>query len=94
MTGINDAISGKHREVLTGWGRTSPSAAHVVPVTDEQDIASELAEPTERGVIARGLGRSYGDSAQNAGGLVFDMTHYNSIDSFDSAAGVVDVQAG
>ncbi len=94
MTGINDAISGKHREVLTGWGRTSPSAAHVVPVTDEQDITSELAEPTQRGVIARGLGRSYGDSAQNAGGLVFDMTHYNAIDSFDSVAGVVDVQAG
>jgi decaprenylphospho-beta-D-ribofuranose 2-oxidase len=52
----------------------------------------EVADP--RGVIARGLGRAYGDAAQNAGGSVIDMTAHDRLLSFDSSAGVVRVEAG
>jgi len=45
-------------------------------------------------VIARGLGRSYGDNAQNGGGLVIDMTPLNKIHSIDSASGQADVDSG
>jgi decaprenylphospho-beta-D-ribofuranose 2-oxidase len=45
-------------------------------------------------VIARGLGRGYGDAAQNAGGQVVDATGLDAILAFDPATGVVTVQAG
>jgi decaprenylphospho-beta-D-ribofuranose 2-oxidase len=47
-----------------------------------------------RGVIARGLGRSYGDAAQNAGGEVIASTRMGQIRKADLVAGVVEVEAG
>jgi decaprenylphospho-beta-D-ribofuranose 2-oxidase len=46
------------------------------------------------GVIARGLGRSYGDAAQCAGGVVVDTKHLDRIGPIDPDTGVVDVGAG
>ena len=89
---------------LHGWGRTARSTAHVLSTPDVDvikaavaqvaDENSELTESARRGVIARGMGRSYGDPAQNGGGLVVDMTPLNSIHSIDPDSGVADVDAG
>ena len=89
---------------LYGWGRTAPSTAQVLSTADVDTIAqavkqvadenSELPEHKRRGVIARGMGRSYGDPAQNGGGLVIDMTPLNRIHSIDPDTGIVDVDAG
>ena len=57
---------------LTGWGRTSPSSARVAQVS-QNDVAGLLKDPHHRGVLIRGLGRSYGDAAQNAGGTVLTL---------------------
>src|SRR3954469_14621803 len=82
---------------LTGWARTAPSVAQVLSTPDPEVIAkavSQVSEKGARGVIARGLGRSYGDNAQNGGGLVVDMTALSRIHSIDADTHLVDVDAG
>jgi decaprenylphospho-beta-D-ribofuranose 2-oxidase len=89
----DDAVP--HRDVLlSGWGRSTWSRAEVVTPRTEQEIFAVLGSGGRRGVIARGLGRSYGDVAQNAGGRVIDMTGLSAIRELDAEAGLVTVEAG
>ncbi len=57
-------------------------------------IAALLAAPPPGGIIARGLGRSYNNAAQNDGGCVIATGRLNRIISLDAASGVVTCEAG
>src|SRR5258708_2923483 len=82
---------------LTGWARTAPSVAKVLSTPEAGGLpegGAHVADSGGRGVIARGLGRSYGDNAQNGGGLVVDMTPLSRIHSIDADSHMVDLDAG
>lgn len=79
------------KEPFAGWGN--------YPVTDGFKLSprdeSEFREAVSRGqLIARGLGRSYGDQALNKDGYVAECTQFNSFLSWNGDTGILECQAG
>lgn len=89
-----EAAPKSRRQELRGWGRTAPTVADVARPRTGAEVASLIATAPPRGLIGRGLGRSYNDAAQNAGGLVVDSTGYDAVHAFDVEAGEITVDAG
>ncbi len=77
---------------LTGWGLTEPSYARVARPSSGEDFASLVKEGGS--LIARGLGRSYNNAAQNDGGLVVSTAGLDRVLSFDAESGLVVCEAG
>ncbi|GAA4711107.1 oxidoreductase [Phytohabitans rumicis] len=79
---------------MTGWGRTAATGMTVLSGRDDAALSEAVRNAGARGILARGLGRSYGDAACNAGGAVVDMTGRDRILGWDLAEGTVRVEAG
>ena len=77
---------------LSGWGRYPVTQARVARPRDADEVLARVLEGGRAGWIARGLGRSYGDSA--LAGRVLDTACLNHFIDFDAAAGVLRCSAG
>ncbi|GAB4266039.1 MAG: FAD-binding oxidoreductase [Pararhodobacter sp.] len=74
---------------LSGWGRYPRMEARLSTPRDEAALGALLAEGP---VIARGMGRAYGDSA--IGRHVLSMRRFNRLIAFDADTGRLTAEAG
>ncbi|WP_231851425.1 FAD-binding oxidoreductase [Microlunatus phosphovorus] len=81
---------------LHGFGRTATTRSHLAQIDSVAGAISALRKAGDRGVVPRGLGSSYGDAAQNAGGTTLDLTNLNQILQVeaDGESPTVTAQAG
>ena len=78
---------------ISGWGRYPRCQASVTDPLDEPAVLAQLAEAVDgEGLVARGLGRSYGDSA--LGQRVLRTRHLDRFISFDQQRGELCCEAG
>ncbi|QOV91960.1 FAD-binding oxidoreductase [Humisphaera borealis] len=95
------------KQLLSGWGNFRPDECRVFRPEKLADLRALMSDGTRDGdnppaasestrndLIARGLGRSYGDSATNAGGGVVLNTRMDCLIGFDPATGVVEAESG
>ncbi len=78
---------------LSGWGRTNPVTAQVVQPSSVTQLQELVRGAPPRSLIARGLGRSYGDAAQLKDGTVIELPAFDRID-LHPASGTVTAGAG
>jgi len=90
----SDPAAVTRRAALTGWGRIAPSVAEVASPATPGEVASIVRAPGAHGVIARGLGRSYNNAAQNGGGMVVVTARMNKIIDLDASSGMAVCEAG
>jgi decaprenylphospho-beta-D-ribofuranose 2-oxidase len=80
---------------VSGWGRMPIEPCLVGAPFRRRDL-QEAVRRTDgtRNLIARGLGRSYGDSALNRSQGVLLQTRFNRLIDFDESTGVLECEAG
>lgn len=85
------------REALSGWGRAVATTAEMSYPADveavQRAVLEARADPDGRGLLTRGLGRSYGDAAMNAGGRVLRLSALDTI-GMPASDGTIEVGAG
>jgi FAD/FMN-containing dehydrogenase len=79
---------------LSGWGGIAHDEARAYRPARIRDLEQCLHQDLDGGIIARGMGRSYGDSATLAGGSVILTERLNRMIAFDEERGVLTCESG
>ncbi|HEY8489467.1 MAG TPA: FAD-binding oxidoreductase [Dehalococcoidia bacterium] len=79
---------------LAGWGRFPVERCHLFRPERRDAVPAILASGGQPSYVARGLGRSYGDAALNAGAGVIGYERLNRFIAFDPESGVLECEAG
>ncbi len=79
---------------ISGWGNHSRQTSEIYRPESATETEQLLTYDRISSLLARGLGRSYGDSAVNGDGATVLLTHLNRFLSFDPETGVLECEAG
>ena len=79
---------------FSGWGRLEFETSPAYRPESWRDLTDVLTRAPERTLVARGLGRSYGDSAMNGGGGVILTERLSRLLALDPDAAWVECEAG
>ena len=80
-----------HKEQLAGWGNYPVAESFILNPRDLDDAKGDIKKGE---VIARGLGRSYGDQAVNENNYVAICTKLNHFLHWDEQEGILECEAG
>ena len=81
------------KQVLSGWGNYPAQEAYVFRPERRRELL-DIVKRTQRGIISRGLGRSYGDAALNAGGAVLLHVRLRRLLGFDPETAILECESG
>ena len=79
------------KKKLAGWGNYPTAESYALQPRNEEDVKSDLQKGK---VIARGLGRSYGDQAVNEDKYVAICTKLDHFLYWDASGGILECEAG
>ncbi|MCX8064690.1 MAG: FAD-binding oxidoreductase [Candidatus Hydrogenedentes bacterium] len=82
------------KKLLSGWGRYYRQWSYVFRPEGWNALQSVIKDERVPDLIARGLGRSYGDTALNEGGAVVDICRLNRFINWDEEKGILTCEAG
>lgn len=84
------------RLALAGFGRSRWAQASVAAVSSIEELTQlmERCRAEHVHLTFRGAGRSYGDPAMLADGLVLDMTQLSRVLHWDASTGIIEVEPG
>ncbi|MEQ8816899.1 MAG: FAD-binding oxidoreductase [Thalassobaculum sp.] len=95
MTGRNAGPAVREDDGVLAWGRVHRGRHRVAAPAWPGDLAAAArASAGDTSTLARGFGRSYGDSGLNLGAGLLDMTGLDRAIAFDRATGVLRADAG
>lgn len=81
------------RRMISGWGRYPVEDCLVYRPDRRHELESIVTAAPEASLVARGLGRSYGDAALNGDGAVVSSVRMNRLVDFDAESGVLHCEA-
>lgn len=82
------------QQTLSGWGGMNPESCAVFRPEKRRALQDLIQCRDTSSILARGLGRSYGDTSVNAGGGVVSTTRLNRMIAFDPETGILECEAG
>lgn len=89
-----DMLIQAEKKKLSGWGRYSFPESYVFRPEKWKTLDAVLRDDRVPDFLARGLGRSYGDTALNEGGALVNMVRLNRFLNWNEEDGVLECEGG